>query len=181
MGKNAYDDISKIERIYNKYCDLIYWTAKKILRDEDLVEDAVQETILKLMRHPEKIDECKVNETKNYIYRVSKSISINIYNKQNKILEADRLDDMPEPRETSNEFNPEEYIISNESVNLIVQAIRNMDDKYSIPLRYQKFNKYSIEEIADIMGVSVRTVFYRINKAKKILAEKLKKREDDNR
>ena len=88
---------------------------------------------------------------------------------------------MPEPRETSNEFNPEEYIISNESVNLIVQAIRNMDDKYSIPLRYQKFNKYSIEEISDIMGVSVRTVFYRINKAKKILAEKLKKREDDNR
>lgn len=175
MGKNAYDDISKIERIYKKYRDLIYWTAKKILHDDDLVEDAIQETILKLMRHPEKIDENKVNETKNYIYRVSKSIGINIYNRQNKILETNTLDDMPEPRETSNEFNPEEYVISSESVNLIVQAIRDMDDKYSIPLRYQKFNKYSIEEIADIMGISVRTVFYRINKAKKNFSREIKK------
>ena len=86
MRKNRDDDILKIERIYNQYRNLIYWTAKKILHDEDLVEDAVQETILKLMRHPEKIDESKINETKNYISRVSKSIGVNIYNKQKKVI-----------------------------------------------------------------------------------------------
>lgn len=181
MRKNRDDDILKIERIYNQYRNLIYWTAKKILHDEDLVEDAVQETILKLMRHPEKIDESKINETKNYISRVSKSIGVNIYNKQKKLLNTDRLDDVSEIQEKSKEFDPEDCVISSESVDIIVQAIRDMDDKYSIPLRYQKFDKYSIEEIADIMGISVRTVFYRLNKAKEILAEKLRKREDDNR
>ena len=88
---------------------------------------------------------------------------------------------MSEIQEKSKEFDPEDCVISSESVDIIVQAIRDMDDKYSIPLRYQKFDKYSIEEIADIMGISVRTVFYRLNKAKEILAEKLRKREDDNR
>ena len=44
------DQISKFEHIYTKYRGLIFYTAKGVLQDSYLAEDAVHETFLDIIR-----------------------------------------------------------------------------------------------------------------------------------
>lgn len=178
MGKYKKDNISKIERVYAKHRNMIYLTAYDILKDTALAEDAVQETVAKLIRYSDALNEEKEIATKNYIVRVAKSVSIDIYNRRKKDQIAEKLDD-EEAAQPKAEFDPQEYVITKESVNTIVKAINDMDDKYRLPLLYSRINGHSAEQIADIMGISERTVYSRLKKAKQILAETLKREEEE--
>lgn len=44
------DQISKFEHIYTKYRGLMFYTAKGVLQDSYLAEDAVHETFLDIIR-----------------------------------------------------------------------------------------------------------------------------------
>ncbi len=177
MAKYKKDNISKIERVYAKHRNMIYLTAYDILKDTALAEDAVQETVAKLIRYSDALNEEKEIPTKNYIVRVAKSVSIDIYNRREKE-RAEELND-EEVAQLKAEFDPQEYVITKESVNTIVKAINDMDDKYRLPLLYSRINGHSAEQIADIMGISERTVYSRLKKAKQILAETLKREEEE--
>lgn len=177
MGKHKEDSISKIDRVYTKHRNMIYLTAYDILKDTALTEEAVQETVIKLLRYSDALNEEKEIATKNYIVRVAKSVSIDIYNRHEKE-RAEELND-EEIAQLKAEFDPQEYVITKESVDTIVKAINDMDDKYRLPLLYSRINGHSAEQIADIMGISERTVYSRLKKAKKILAETLKREEEE--
>lgn len=177
MDKHKEDIISKIERLYAKHRNIIYIIAYGILNDTMLAEEAVQETVIKLIRYSDALNEDKEIPTKNYIVRVAKSVSIDIYNRREKE-RAEVLND-EEIAQLKAEFDPQEYVITKESVDTIVQAINNMDDKYRLPLLYSRINGYRAEQIADIMGISERTVYSRLKKAKQILAKALKREEEE--
>ncbi len=169
MKKAKQDDVSKAERIYYKYRNLIYLIAFEILKDIDLSEDAVQDTVVKILKNIDKINFNSDTEEKNYIARIARNVSIDIYSKQKRFYKALDYSEELKIDDDAAGLAPEEYVITKDSVEKIVEGIRDMDTKYSDPLRFQKFNNYSIEEIAQLEGVSQRTVFYRIKTAKKCL------------
>lgn len=178
MGKinNAVETVNKVERIYHRYRNMIYLTAFDILRDRALSLDAVHDTMVKLMRYADRIDESKPTQMCNYIYRVAKCVSIDMYNKRKNMVLTEDPDDTAEDGCAQWQNGPEEYVITKESVNDIAGVINGMDEKYSMPLRLHKLYKFSIDQTAEMMGVSPRTVHNRINKAKEIIAEALKGR-----
>ena len=53
MGRLFYQDIRAFETLYDRYGDLVYSTALRILRDAHLAEDVSQEIFLRLWRRPE--------------------------------------------------------------------------------------------------------------------------------
>ena len=55
------DQISKFEHIYTKYRGLMFYTAKGVLQDSYLAEDAVHETFLDIIRI---IDSIRANNEK---------------------------------------------------------------------------------------------------------------------
>lgn len=175
MKETPTDKVSQIEKIYEEYRNLIYAIAYDILRDEEWAKDALQETLLRMIKNYGRLDTMKAAELKNYVARMARNTGIDLYNKRKKAQGPPDGADMDEAIETN---TPEDFVITNESVEFIVEEIKRMDPKYSDPLRFQKFNKYSIEQISKIMGISQRTVHYRIEKAKRILAEKLRRRGD---
>lgn len=179
MKKDDLDYITRVEQVYKEYRNLVYTIAYAILRDNELAEDATQETMLKLLKHSDKIDPDKKAETKNYVARVARNTSFDFYNDRKRDQSAHEFAEelMIKTQSANDENDPEKYVITNESVNRIIDEIRNMDPKYSDPLRFQKFNGHNITEIADIMGVCERTVHYRIDKAKRILKAKLMEEE----
>ena len=48
-----------------------------------------------------------------------------------------------------------------------------MDEKYSITLMYRYSSSMSVKEIADLMGISEKTVYTRISRGKQKLLEML--------
>jgi len=57
------DQISKFEHIYTKYRGLMFYTAKGVLQDSYLAEDAVHETFLDIIRI---IDSIRATMKRNY-------------------------------------------------------------------------------------------------------------------
>lgn len=163
-----------VERIYKNYGDMIYGIALKILRDRSRAEDAAHETIIRIMRYSDKLTELGGVQAKNYIARIARNTCIDLRNRINRDDSATAYAEDMDIIEAEN-TDPEEYVISGENVRIIADELRRMDKKYRDPLTLQKFNKHSIKEISEILGVSERTVNYRIERAKKILKDSLKK------
>ena len=56
----------------------------------------------------------------------------------------------------------------------IVRAIEKLDDKYSTTLQLFFCNEMTPNEIAELMGISPKTVYTRLARGKKLLLESLK-------
>ena len=64
-------------------------------------------------------------------------------------------------------------IENKEEYNRIVELISQMDEKYSLTLYYYYFLEHSVKNISELMGISEKTVYTRLNRGKMILKELL--------
>ena len=61
------------EGLFNKYLQMMRNLAYSIIKDHHLAEDAVQEAMLRLSQNTDKIDNVDSNQSKNYVYTVTKN------------------------------------------------------------------------------------------------------------
>ena len=78
------ENSDKVKKLYELYEQPMYRIAYAVLHDEGLAEDAVSEAFIRLMGKLHKIGDCQSSRTKNYIIKVIKSTSINIYRRNKK-------------------------------------------------------------------------------------------------
>ncbi len=81
-------DKNKLAEIYALYKGLMLQTARKIIGDFALAEDAVSETILKIINNLHKITDVSSCQTRAYIVIIARNVSIDILRKQNKKAET---------------------------------------------------------------------------------------------
>ena len=55
----------------------------------------------------------------------------------------------------------------------VVEAISWLDEKYSIPLSLRYAENMDVKEISKLLGIAEKTVYTRLDRAKKLLIEKL--------
>lgn len=162
------------EKLYYKYENMIFKISLDILRDKHLAEDAAQETACKIVKYCDKVKLFSSDEERNYIATIARNTAINVYNKHNKLVYKN-YEDSEEVPDASVSSNPDEYVITNESVDMIIAELKSLGEKYSDPLILSRVYKYSIKEISDILGVPERTINYRIKRGTEKLKAKLKK------
>ncbi len=71
----------KIKQLYEIYEQPMYRIAYAVLHDSELAEDAVSDAFIRIIERLNKIGDAESNKTKNYIIKIIKSTSINIYRK----------------------------------------------------------------------------------------------------
>jgi len=161
--------ISKKEefiKIISDYQGILHKVSLVYFRDEHEREDNVQEIIYQLWKsYPNLKDHNKLG---SWIYAVSINTSISRIKKKKKI---EYRENVPELQEKSNIID---NISKDESLQLLLNAIYKLDEIYkSIILLYLEEKSY--EEIAEILGIKKSNVGVRINRAKGLLKEELKK------
>ena len=167
-----------IEQIYEKYKWLIYRIAKEKLGEHYLAEDVVQETLIKLMKYPNKlveVSERSAAEEKNYVSRVANNAANDMLKRRSKYSNNTDTAEAELTPDTHGYSNPERYVISQDSEKRIIEAIGSLDRKYRDPLLLQRSNGFTVGQIADIVGVSESTITKRLAKAKSILKETLER------
>lgn len=86
---------------------------------------------------------------------------------------------MPETLIENQEYPPEydnlplEHVIHQEMMDELTRIINSLDDSYRIPLKLRYIHGLSNMEISGRTGLSVNLVAVRINRAKKMLKERL--------
>ena len=173
MKNDSEKTLVQIEKAYRINQKAMLGVAYKILHDATLAEDAVHNAMLKILQYPNNIDFDDEIKTRNYFARVVRNVSIDMLSK----LKPDTsLDSDPTIILTApDNSNPEQYTISNASVDIIIEEINKMDTKYSDVLKYLKGDKLTVVQTAELMCISKRTVSYRLEKARQLLKEKLRK------
>ncbi|MCR4638508.1 RNA polymerase sigma factor [Ruminococcus sp.] len=142
-----------------RYGDMLYRICLLTLRNTADAEDAVQETFIKyVQKSPEFSDG---DHEKAWLITVAT-------NKCRDILRY----------RTSHRTESDEllsgYSIEKEESG-ILDALMELPDKYRMPLILYYIDEYKVDEIADIIGISLSAAKMRLSRGRKLLKEKYRK------
>ncbi len=159
--------------LYMKYRSLIYNIALSELGDSSDAEDAVQETMLDVIKYYFRVPKRNESEEKNYIARMARNAAHRIYNARKRVWS--RAQEEENALASQFDTGPEDCVITTESIKTMKDAIKRLDKKYRDVLMMQKRDRLSIDEISSLCGVSKSCVTKRLRKGKEILMESLRK------
>lgn len=169
------DNLSKLERIYEKYRVIMYREAYNILHDANDAEDAMQQSFLKLIKYLDKIKEEEVGMTCNFLKIVVRNISIDIYKKRLYLNTKEDAIDMVDDFTTGRTNEVSDLVIDKESVRIISDEIKRLPEIYRDVLLLEKVYGYSREETIRILGSNYETLKKRLTRAKTKLLDALRK------
>ena len=163
-------DKSKIIQIYEEYRGLMQHVAMQVLHDRSSAEDAVSESIEKLINNIHKVEDVSCYKTRSLIVIIVRNTAINIWKKNKRAgygqddtiaMEADKAMDAPDK------------IVSLEGFNKIVEIINALPETYRDVAELSLIHNYSHSEIAETLGINYDTVKMRLSRAKKTIREKV--------
>ncbi len=155
-------DQQRLAALYRRYGPAAYARCRKLLRDEALAEDAVQEVFVRVLRHLDKApdDEAALG----WIYRISTNYCLNLL--RDRAAQAEPVDELPEG--TTGDL---EAVLSDRDACLRVLA--RMPDKLRAPAVLHYLDGLEQGRVAEVLGVSRRTVINRLaafaDRARKLL------------
>ena len=168
-------DHSKIEYIYNTFYKGMMRFALSRLRSYGRrnymleAEDAVQNAFMKIVKHIDKIDFSRGEKNvKNYCFTILTNEISNLLqeNFENfEIFEEFCLE---------KEYNYIEELEMRENYAKVVKAIESLDERYSVTLHLVFCEQMTVGEIAEMMGISPKTVYTRLARGKKLLLNSLR-------
>lgn len=152
--------------VYKKYASQTFSLSFKYLCNKQLAEDAVQNLFTKLWLKRDEIDESK--PLNRYIFTILKNDLLNILrdSKSQIFVLEDCLSMLAniEEEKDSTQFDEEQISMVNKAVELLPPQRRKIFDlKIS--------GKYTNQEIADLLGISINTVKFQYSQTLKQLRE----------
>ena len=163
-----------LDDLYDEYGRYIYHLCLKLTRNKEEAEDVMQDVWVKVVRYEDKLE--GIDHIKGWLtticmntfrdrYRKNVRRSEHVMN-QPPTLDVPILDLVP-----STTLTPGEIIEKNDIQSLVQQKISELDGIYRSTIEYFYFHQYSLNEIAEVMKVSIGTVKSRLFRARNYLKE----------
>ena len=155
------DDKAKFERIYNRYRNLMYHVAYKVLGNHYDAEDAVHQAFVAIIRHLEKIGDIDCPETRSFIVLITERKAIDLIRTSHseKVipLNEDLIGiEIPAPGDHG-----------------LADALAKLPAHYREVLLLRFDNGYSTKELAQMLGMTESGVRKLIGRAKNALGRML--------
>jgi RNA polymerase sigma-70 factor (family 1) len=157
-------DEAAFERTFRLYYDRLCNYANSLLKEEDEAEEVVQTVFLNIWE--KRVDLEITLSLKSYLYRAVHNHCLNRF-KHATVREA--------YRDYTQNFIPQSYesvtevIHASELEERIEAAVSTLPEQCQIAFRLSRFEELKYQEIADQLGISIKTVENQIGKALKIL------------
>jgi len=165
----------ELEMCIQAYGKDIYSFCRKLTRSQQEADDLYQDTFLKLVELREKLN--IERNPKSYLL----SVAVNLWkNKRRKTAWRQRItgtkvsmEDEHVPQVPSKEVPMEEQMISMEEKKLIDRAVRELPEKYRVPVLLFYMEEMKLSEISKILKLPEGTIKSRLYRAKKLLEKEL--------
>ncbi len=119
-----------VEDLYSRHKHKLFSISYSILNDQRLAEDAVHSTFVRIIEHLHKIEDSTDKQRLSFLCIVCRNLSIDMYNRNRKTFDNEfPVDDIGE-RELKGNDNPLDLYISNESIRVLIDSIKNLTDTY---------------------------------------------------
>lgn len=176
VKKTKAGDKQAFTELVNLYKDKIFNLSYRMLGNTHEAEDISQDTFLKVFTNIEKYDEQYKFST--WIYRIATNLCIDRIRKKKADFSLDNNwneeDGMDWYSRLSNEnMTPEEEVIINERDQKIQKAILELPPKYRVIMNLRYMEELSIQEISDVVNLSISTVKTRLHRGREHLRKEL--------
>lgn len=141
----------------------------KLTKNEELSQDLVQETFLKLIINIDKFDVKGKATFSTYLMKIARNCYLDYLKKNKKISSEIDIEGISDSSFIENQITDENEL------NTILEEIDKLPFEQAQAIKMKYLEEYSLKEIADKMGTEAKTIKSRIHEGKKKLAKKLKK------
>ena len=147
-------DKKAISLLYKNYADALYGVIRKVILDEDLAQDVLQETFVKIWRYAKKYD---ANKAKlfTWLYRIAYNTAIDkVRSLKNKKNNEVQMESSTVYKITSNELN--------QDVLDIKKHLSSLDEKYQIVINALFFEGMTQQEASEELNIPLGTIKSRL-------------------
>ena len=156
-------DADAFEAFYHKYFESIFQFLWRLTLNSEEARDLTQEAFLRIWETHERLQ--PERSIKAYLYRIANNLAVD--HLRRKPVQADYLAQMPSAEMVS--FQEENVLLREK----ILSSIEGLPDPLRLVFTLSRFEGLKYVEIAEALGVSIKTVESRMSKALKILREKV--------
>lgn len=151
----------------------MYQIAYDVLHNPDDAEDALQEAFIYIVKNISKISVPICPKTRNYVAIISRNNALTLLKKRKKA----SVEEIPPFLDDKRVWvNPEKVNEKQLVLDMVRDAIQELPKKYQDCLELSLFYDYTPREIADLLQVKEQSIYKRLNRGRKKLQERLKKR-----
>lgn len=165
------EDEPQFERLYSKYKKTLIEKSHYILKNENDVEEAVQESWIAIARNMHILRNLDDEKIEIYIFKIVKNKSINIYHKNTKIeydYDFNVLANIPADTDVQSEY------ATNEEWKAAISCLNSMNHCYRDVLTLYFLYTMKPAQIAESLGRPLQTVKSQLQRGKLILKDALK-------
>lgn len=162
-----------METLFRKYHSFVSYAVLRLLPDPQMAEDIAQEVFFEVWRRRESL--LITTSLRAYLRRSAVNRTLN-HLRDNKNRRSEELTDTQLNVQTP----PSQSLETEELQEIIRNAIEQLPDRCGLVFKMSRLEEKSYQEIADYMGISVKTVENQIVKALKVLRETLRPFMDRN-
>lgn len=144
----------------------------KLTANEEIAQDLVQETFLKLIIHIDKFDVKGKAMFSTYLMKIAKNCYLD-YLKKNKNIASEI--DIETISDTSNTISIEDKIAEKNELDMVLKEIDTLPFEQAQAIKLKYLEEYSLKEIAEKMETKPITIKSRIHEGKKKLEKRIKR------
>lgn len=178
-------DDGAFDEVYRSCSGKLYRMALFITGNRNDSEDVLQETFVKCYLHRSELKDPERFES--WIYQIMVRTAWDLEKKKKRKKEISYEGILEEARESgtgqagrlqedTSRLDPLSEILKQETSRELAQEIRKLDIKYRTAILLYYYNGLSTREIAEVTGTFEGTVKSRLNKARKLLRERLERK-----
>ncbi len=147
-------DEKAISLLYDHYADALYGVIYKVVRNEDLAQDALQESFVKIWKNSEQYDPSKARLF-TWLFRICRNTAIDKYRSETGKQEREiQIDVSDVYRKGVESIRPEELDV--------LDKVNELDEKYQIVLQALFFEGMTQQEASEKLEMPLGTVKTRL-------------------
>lgn len=160
------------DELYDEYYFLVYYFALKLCKHDADAKDITQETFIRVSKNIQNLREPGAFQT--WLYRIVVSQSNHLFRKRRDVLYDDDMLNSYSQEDEKIETTPHKYITELSDREIVQELMLNLSKKRSDVLYLFYFEQLSLNEIAQMLDISIGTVKTRLFEGRKALKIKVK-------
>jgi RNA polymerase sigma factor (sigma-70 family) len=160
------------EGIIRKYNQRLYRIARAFIKNEDEIEDVMQETYIKAYQHLKQFE--GKSQFSTWITRILINQANHSLNKEKRVKShiVTSSEDIPDIKPSS-ELTPDQNLMNDEMKKYLEQAIDELPDSLRSVYIMREIEGLSVNETSEALSISIENVKTRLHRAKSTLKDSL--------
>lgn len=125
---------------------------QRLVRSSDVADEIVQEAFLRTYERADRVDTPRA-----FLFSIARNLAWK-FRRHQKVAATDSVGDFDDSRVVPNTVSSETQVLADEEVRLLTQAVERLPPQCRAAFTLKVFYACTYQEIADRLGISIRTV-----------------------